>query len=112
MAGITANGRGWKLRIVLSPAPFEIGKLNTRLAEEGISPTREELEPLVEDIVRRVRSFSDARFRRNGDGDEIAREFAFLADDLEMVADCDIEEVNEALDFLYDAFDYWHVLVN
>lgn len=110
MDGINANGHRWQHRITLAPYTAMLGKLNDRNGD-GDTPTREEIEPVVENIVAKVRSFAEARLRRD-DNDQIGRDLASRADDLECVSDCEIEEVNHAMNELYDSFDFWRVLVN
>lgn len=102
LAGIRANGHRWKHTIGLGQWPALLGKLND---QRDVGADDAEVERCALKIVALVRAFVDRR--------DWAKEtdLARLADDLEMVADCGLAEVNEAMGELYDSFDYWRILV-
>lgn len=113
MDGIRDNGHRWKHQITLRDLTQPLGDLNERYDDgAGEAPKREETEPLVDKIVERVRAFVKQRFERHGTDDPIGIDLDRRADELEMIADCDIEEINHAMGELYDSFDYWRILAN
>lgn len=104
IAGVAAHGLRWRHQIHLGNWPAQLGKLNDR-ASDGEDIDDAEVEKAALGIVAAVR----ATYEREGwakDTDLDRR-----ADDLEMAADCGIEEVNFMMNELYDSFDYWRVLV-
>lgn len=104
MGGIRANGHRWRHRINLGQWPAMLGKLNDA-EEAGVEVDENEVERVTLEIVEAVR-------RCVAKSDWAAEtDLGSRADDLEMVADCGLEEVNCAMNELYDSFDYWRVLV-
>ena len=101
MDGIKANGHRWKHTIRLGQWPALLGKLNDR---EG-DVLESEVEPIAEKIVAIVRAYVERHTWAK------ETDLARRADELEMVADCGLEEVNFAMNELYDSFDYWRILV-
>ena len=100
--GISANGHRWKARISLGFGPGELGRLNDRLSD-GEKVDDAEVEEITLRIVANVRSFA----KRNPQFDSLERR----ADELELFADCGLEEVNCAMTELYDDFDWHRILV-
>lgn len=100
--GIAAHGMRWRYHINLSQWTRAIGKLNDR--DDEVS--RDELEPLVNAIVAKVRRFAEIHRAREGMAYDLERR----ADELEMLSDCEISEVNHFMGELYDSFDYWRIL--
>jgi hypothetical protein len=104
MEGIKAHGHGWMHRIYLGDWPEKIGALNSRAAD-GKDVDDKEVEKIAMVIVETVRNYV-ARWEWAQ-----ATDLEKRADELEMLADCGLDEVNHALDELYDSFDYWRILV-
>lgn len=106
MDGIRDNGSGWKFRIHGMKTHTEtLGKANNS-NNDGESYDRKVVEAAVQSIVKVVRGFADRASDSN-----IAEHLRYRADNLEMVEDCDIEDINEAMGDLYDEFDYHRILV-
>lgn len=102
MEGIQDNGHRWRASIRLGFGPALLGKLNDK-RNGGEEVDDAEVERLALKIVENLRSFA----KRNPDYSVLERR----ADNLEMVADCGLEEVNCAMGELYDTFDYCRILV-
>jgi hypothetical protein len=102
MEGIRANGHKWRDRIRLGLEPSLLGRLNDKLAD-GEAVDDSEVERLTLRIVENVRRFAAKRPQY----DSLERR----ADDLEMAADCGLEEVSFFMGELYDDFDWHRILV-
>lgn len=103
MDGIRDNGHRWQHTLRgMKPHTELLGKIN----DGDTEITMAQGEAAVEAIVHRVRSFAQAV-----GNERIRDDLDRRADELEMVADCDIEDINFAMEELYDACDYWRILV-
>jgi hypothetical protein len=107
MDGISANGHRWKSRINgLKPHTEVLGKANDA-NNDGEPYDHDATEKAVQDIIKIVRSFAD----KLPDESSLKQDLLHDADDLEMVEDCDIEDINHEMNDLYDSFDFHRVLV-
>jgi hypothetical protein len=107
MDGIAANGHRWKHTIRgMKPHTEVLGKANDANGD-GNDYDRAAVEKAVQSIVKITRSFAD----RTSDSN-VADHLRLRADDLECVEDCDIEDINYAMNDLYDEFDFHRILVN
>ncbi len=98
LAGISANGRQWKRQTVgISALALQLGEINDDERDAA------EAEGIVREITAKVRAYpaGDAAIRESLDAS---------AEELECVADCDIDEINDAMNGLYDVLDYWRIL--
>lgn len=109
MDGIRDNGHRWKLTITgLKPFTEVLGKAND-LNNIGKPYDQKTVEKAVQGIVAKVREFAETKDVLADP--RIEGELLSAAADLECVEDEDIEEINDAMGQLYDAFDYWRILV-
>lgn len=109
MDGIRENGHRWKLTIRgLKPFTETLGKANDA-NNDGESYDHTVVEKAVQGIVEKVRKFCETKDVLADP--RIEGELLSAAADLECVEDEDIEEINDAMGQLYDAFDYWRILV-
>lgn len=107
MDGIRVNGHRWQHRIGgLKTFTEVLGRANDAYNDGG-DYDRDAVEKAVEGIVHRVRSFAQA----TGMADA-RRDLEANADDLEMNADEDIEDINYYMNRLYDSFDFYRILVS
>jgi hypothetical protein len=102
MDGIKANGHRWKARIRLGQWPALLGRLND-VASDGGTVDEAEVERIALRIVASVRNYA----KMHPQYDSLERR----ADEIELVADCGLEEVNHAMGELYDDFDWHRILV-
>lgn len=114
MDGIRDHGHRWRYRMagLLKSETAKLGEFNDRIdgRDDGDQQIvlRSESEPVVMEIVRKVRGWlSDNALRLPAHARDsiVAR-----LDDLECVEDCSIREINFAMNELYDEFDYWRIL--
>jgi hypothetical protein len=106
MDGIAAHGHRWKRRINgLKPHTEVLGKANDA-NNEGQAYDHDATEKAVQGIIKSVRSFAQSIT-----DEALQRDLLHDADDLEMVEDCDIEDINHEMNDLYDTFDFHRVLV-
>jgi hypothetical protein len=106
MDGISANGHRWKYTIRGMKAHTEVlGRANDAF-NDGQPYDEKATEQAVQSIIKVVRAFADKT------SDERLRDdLRHDADDLEMVEDCEIEDINHEMNDLYDTFDFHRVLV-
>jgi hypothetical protein len=97
IAGIGANGHGWRRQIKLADLTNQLG------GEPHL--TAEAIESIRDRVVARCRTFLDTLPAGDAERDDVEK----AVDDLEMV-DSDLEEVRGALSVLYDQFDYWRIV--
>ena len=102
--GLRANGLRWNRRFRIGLGPSLLGKYNDA-AETDSPATDEQVEEAALKIVAAVRAFA------KGVDEPERGDLERRADELEMVADCGLDEVNFAMGELYDSFDYWRILV-
>lgn len=102
MEGIQVNGHHWQRQIRLGYEPKKLGALNNA-AMAGETIDDKEVEAIAERIASNVRSFA----KMHPQFEHLEQE----AENLEMVADCGLEEVNAVMSDLYDAFDFNRILV-
>jgi hypothetical protein len=106
MEGIRVNGHRWQRRINgLKPHTEVLGKANDA-HNDGEPYDEKATEAAVQAIVKIVRSFANSV-----KDDNLQRDLLHDADDLEMVEDCEIEDINHEMNDLYDTFDFHRVLV-
>lgn len=107
MDGIAANGHRWKLRITgLKPHTETLGKANNA-NNDGEAYDHTATEAAAQGIVKIVRAFAETVEDEN-----LKRDLLNDADNLEANEDCDIEDINWAMNSLYDTFDFYRVLVS
>jgi hypothetical protein len=99
IAGISAHGLRWRHRISLAGRADAIGEMDESTPESEINDARTA-------IVSRVKNFIIG-FPENSDMRVSVED---KLDDLETV-DAELEEVRFALGELYDAFDYYRIVV-
>jgi hypothetical protein len=98
MAGITAHGFRWKRRAA------NIAELSKRLGEiNDDERDHSEAPGIIEMIVQRLRDYPSSE-------SDMRSALDSAADELEGVADCEIDEINFAMGGVYDALDYWRIL--
>jgi hypothetical protein len=106
MDGIAANGHRWKLRIHgIRPFVQPLADANN-LNNDGKPYDQKAVEAAVDGIVIAVRNFA---LTKTGNLKEALED---AADNLDMVADCEIDDVNHYMEELYDLFDYHRILVS
>jgi repressor of nif and glnA expression len=120
MDGIRDNGLRWRYRMngLLKSETAKLGEFNDRIDgqddDDQLIVLRSESEPVVMEIVRKVRGWLNDNKRAVPIAARLpahARDsLAARLDDLECVEDCAIQEINFAMNELYDEFDYWRVL--
>lgn len=109
MDGIRSNGHRWKMTITgLKRYTEVLGRANDA-ANEGLDYDRKANEVAVQGIVKVVRAFAENEAAAKDV--EMERDLLSNADDLECVEDDAIEEINWAMNQLYDSFDYHRILV-
>jgi hypothetical protein len=107
MDGIAANGHRWKYTIRgMKPHTEVLGRANDAY-NDGESYDEKATEKAVQSIVKIVRAFAD-----NTSNERLRDDLRHDADDLEMVEECEIEDINMEMNDLYDTFDFHRVLVN
>ncbi|USM11509.1 hypothetical protein vBCbaSRXM_64 [Citromicrobium phage vB_CbaS-RXM] len=112
LAGIKHNGLRWKhhLHGLIKPETEKLGAFNDRLDgdddHEQLVVSRAESEPVVEEIIRKVRVWCE---KTKSLPEDARRDIESKVDDLECVSDCDMGEINFAMNYLYDEFDYWRI---
>ncbi len=98
IAGIGANGLRWRYHI-------RLGSLAAKLGEPD-NLTEEELAGIRDAIVKKVKDFCET----DNLYADMVNELIDDSENLEMV-DLDVDEIREALNRLYDSFDFWRVCV-
>jgi hypothetical protein len=106
MDGIATNRHRWKFIIRgLKPYTEVLGKANDA-HNDGQPHDEKATEEAVQNIIRVVRAFADKT-----SNERLRDDLRHDADDLEMVEDCEIEDINYEMNDLYDTFDFHRVLV-
>ncbi len=96
--GIAAHGFQWRRSTAgIAELAKQLGEINDDERDHT------EAQGIAEAIVNRLRGYrtSDANVRRSLDA---------AAEELECVADCEIDEINHAMNSVYDTLDYWRIL--
>lgn len=112
MDGIRANGHRWKFHMngLIREETKKLGEFNDLLDGEDDfdqqAITREMSEPVVIALRTKIAKWLDEHRTLP---DNIKDDIRAKLDDLEMVEDCDMGEINFAMNYLYDEFDYWRI---
>jgi hypothetical protein len=105
MDGIRDNGHRWRMRITgIKPFIQPLADANN-LDNDGQPYDAKAVEAAVQGIVAATRNFA------LGKAENLKLDLEARADDLEMVEDCDLDDINHYMGELYDAFDYHRILV-
>jgi hypothetical protein len=106
--GIRVNGLRWKfyLRGLIRPETEALGKIND-LDADGYAYDDADVERHAKAIVRKMKAWVGDNMLRLGD--EACRSLADRLEYLDDYADCGIEEVNDAMNRIYDDFDYYRI---
>jgi hypothetical protein len=99
LAGMKANGRGWRPRSMgIREHAKVIGRANDG---EDVSPAEVEKAALA--IAAAFRAYPTKEEAERQDYEDVA-------DELEMIADGDLDDITEELNRAYDLLDFWRVL--
>jgi uncharacterized protein YgfB (UPF0149 family) len=99
--GSRVNGHRWKHELSLRGQSEIMGKMNSATSDDDVAKC-------ANAIVGYVRAFIA---RLPADQKALADEITHDADTLEEMADCGLDEVRNAMVFLYDTLDYNRVCV-
>lgn len=105
--GIRVNGLRWKfnLRGLIRPETEALGKIND-LDSDGYTCDDADVERHAKTIVDKLRQWVEKTTLLS---DMAKLDLRHHIDNLDEVADCGIEEVNDAMNRIYDDFDYYRI---